>query len=607
MQRIVRLIIFLTVAAAFFVAPARGAKPEDELIGFWGYGTAYGPMLQGEIAVEKIGAGWRATFGGLEAWAAAEGEALRFIFPERAGKFRGRLIGDRIEGFFIRLPVIEDPRYPGAGSRPFSSPVVLQRGSKYRWAGEVRPLKDRAKLYLKVFRDDQGRLLGAFRDPYRNDIGGASRFLVAREGDKVAFGLPNEAGGMDVHFTGAFAGGKIKIVWPELGGEIEMRALALDDLHMFLPRPAGAPPYMYKKPDAIDDGWQTARGRDLGIDEGALERAVRRIIAQDPADRQPSLVHAVLIARRGKLVLEEYFYGHDRETPHDIRSAGKTFASVMLGAAMLKGIEIAPESKIYEVLADRGPFANPDSRKAKITLAHLMTHTSGLACNDNDDASPGNENTMDSQTAEPDWWKYTLDLPLTHEPGTRYAYCSASINLVGGALTATTKTWLPEFFDRTVARPLAFGRYHWYLTPTEDGYLGGGAYLRPRDLLKVGQAYLDRGVWRGRRIVSAAWVKQSTAPRVKISPETTGYSEEEFANHYGLAEDAYGWHLGKMQAGARTVDTYAATGNGGQILLVAPALDLVVVFTGGNYRQGGIWSRWPDEFIGAEIAATMEP
>ena len=82
-----------------------------------------------------------------------------------------------------------------------------------------------------------------------------------------------------------------------------------------------------------------------------------------------------------------------------------------------------------------GPFANPDPRKAQITLAHLMTHSAGLACNDNDDDSPGNEGTMQGQTRQPDWWRYTLDLPQAHDPGSRYAYCSANINLVGGALT----------------------------------------------------------------------------------------------------------------------------------------------------------------------------
>jgi CubicO group peptidase (beta-lactamase class C family) len=333
---------------------------------------------------------------------------------------------------------------------------------------------------------------------------------------------------------------------------------------------------------------------------------VQKILDGDPASRAPALVHSMLIARHGKLVLEEYFFGFDRETPHDVRSAGKTFASVMLGAAMLRGVPISPESRIYQVFAQRGPFANPDPRKAHITLAHLMTHTSGLACNDNDESSPGNEDTMQAQTAQPDWWKFTLDLPMAHEPGTRYAYCSANMNLVGGALTVATQTWLPELFERAVARPLGFGRYHWVLARNEDGYLGGGAWIRPRDLLKVGQAYLDGGVWRGKRIVSAEWVKQSTLPRMHISPATTGLSPEEFGNSYGEADDGYAWHLGTLKVGERAYRTYAASGNGGQFLVVAPELDMVIVFTGGNYRQGGIWSRWPSELIGTEILPSIK-
>jgi CubicO group peptidase (beta-lactamase class C family) len=179
------------------------------------------------------------------------------------------------------------------------------------------------------------------------------------------------------------------------------------------------------------------------------------------------------------------------------------------------------ETPIYGLLAGMGPFANPDPRKARLTVAHLLTHTSGLACNDNDEASPGNEETMSSQTGQPDWWKYTLELPQAHEPGVRYAYCSANSNLVGAVLKTATKTSLPELFDRWVARPLDFGRYYWNLMPTGEGYLGGGAFLKSRDLLKVGQAYLDGGVWRGRRIVDASWVERSTRPYVKISPETT--------------------------------------------------------------------------------------
>lgn len=275
----------------------------------------------------------------------------------------------------------------------------------------------------------------------------------------------------------------------------------------------------------------------------------------------------------------------------------------MLGAAMREGFEVGPGTPIYELMTSRGPFANPDPRKVRITLAHLMTHTSGLACDDNAEnpISPGNEDLMQSQRTQPDWWKYTLDLPMAHEPGVRYAYCSGNMNLMGGALTTATRTWLPEYFDRTVARPLQFAAFHWNLAANGEGYLGGGSWLRPRDLLKVGQAYLDGGVWRGRRIVHASWVAESTAPRMHISPSTTGIPAERFGDYYGEGDDAYAWHLTELRVGETVYRGYNANGNGGQILLVIPDIDLAVVFTGGNYRQGGIWSRWPYDIVGAQI------
>jgi CubicO group peptidase (beta-lactamase class C family) len=331
---------------------------------------------------------------------------------------------------------------------------------------------------------------------------------------------------------------------------------------------------------------------------------VQSLIDGDPTERRPSLMHSMLVARKGRLVLEEYFFGYARDTLHDLRSSGKTFSSILLGAAMRQHVAIAPESKVYEVMAARGPFGNDDPRKATITLAQLMTHSAGLACNDNDDASPGNEGTMQMQRAQPDWWKYTLDLPMAYAPGTHYAYCSANINLVGGALSSATQTWLPEYFERRVARPLGFGEYHWNLMPTGEGYLGGGAWLRPRDLLKVGQMVLDGGVWRGQRIFDAAWVATSTAPRIEVTPETTGYSAEEFGEYYGRGVDGYAWHLGEIKVGERGYRTYAATGNGGQLLVVAPELELVAVFTGGNYGQGGIWSQWPSRLLGPVLRAS---
>src|ERR1700682_4983047 len=101
---------------------------------------------------------------------------------------------------------------------------------------------------------------------------------------------------------------------------------------------------------------------------------------------------------------------------------------------------------------------------------------------------------------------------MQREPGGEHAiYCSADLNLVGGAVARATGKWLPEFFDENFARPVEFGPYHLNLMPTGEAYMGGGAYLRPRDELKLGQLYLNGGTWNGRRVVSKAWVEESIA------------------------------------------------------------------------------------------------
>jgi CubicO group peptidase (beta-lactamase class C family) len=153
------------------------------------------------------------------------------------------------------------------------------------------------------------------------------------------------------------------------------------------------------------------------------------------------------------------------------------------------------------------PFANDDARKAKLTLADLMSMRSGLARDDNDPDSPGGEDRMQRQKDQPDWYRYRLDLPMLKEPGGRDAvYCSADLNLVGGVAETIAQTWNGDLFERHVAEPLGFATYHLNLMPTGSGYTGGGVYLRPRDALKLGQLYLAGGLWNGTRVVSRDWV-----------------------------------------------------------------------------------------------------
>lgn len=577
----------------------------DPLTGIWASQVTLDYVAHGEITVVRDGLNWRANVAGVESRSRVTGKDVHLAFPGNVGRFQGELNvkANTIEGYWVQpTGTNQDPRDPGGLGQSFATPIVLRPTGAKVWRGWLNPLQNRLTLYLRIFPGADDTLLGAFRNPERNSNGGSTQFRVSREGNSISFSArPDpEAGELRLKAT-LVSSDKLNMFWPDLGRNLELTRRTPDEAPAFFPRAPGETEYVYKRPPVTGDGWETARAGEVGMDESLLTHLVQRLIDSDPSQRRPTLIHSILVARRGKLVLEEYFFGFNRETPHDLRSAGKTFASIMLGAAMMKGAKLAPETPVYRLLSAMGPFANYDPRKSQITLAHLMTHMSGLACDDNDDGSPGSEDRTQRQTLQPNWWKYTLDLPVAHDPGTRYAYCSAGMNLVGAALTIATRTWLPRFFDRTIAGPLQFGTHYWNLMPNQEGYLGGGAYVLPRDLLKVGQAYLDGGVWHRRRIVQASWVERSTTAKVHISPTTTGLTPNQFSNFYGEADDGYAWHLSQFRVGERTYREYAATGNGGQLLIVVPDFDLVVVFTAGNYGQGGIWTRYRSEILPREI------
>ncbi len=593
-----RKVLAVALLAALLIGAASASDRADELQGLWVSFTPF-ERPSGELIVRSGEGGWIATLGAREARFEASKSDIRFRFADGQGAFRGRLIGSRrIEGFWIQ---------EGVSEQPLASPLMLRRTATGEWRGEVPRLGLGFTLYLKIFRREDGALIGAFRNPEVNTRGGASRFHVRRDGATVRF-LENDDGKDGIVHVAKLTQSpdRLKLMWPQFRRELELARKSPEEAAAFFPKPPGTT-YGYTPPPALNDGWKTVAAGKAGIDEAALTALVKSIAESNPTDRQPSLIHSLLIARHGKLVLEEYFFGHSRDTLHDLRSAGKTFASVMLGAVIHDGTDVTAETSVTALMKDRGPFANPSPLKDFITLAHLMTHTSGLACDDNDENSPGNEERLQTQQAQPDYWKYTLDLAQLHEPGSRYAYCSAGTNLVGGALTTVTKTWLPELFDRTIARPLQFGPYAWNLAPNEDGYLGGGARLRPRDLLKVGQLYLDGGVWQDKRVVTSDWVETSTRPRVPVNEATTGLTAEQFGNAYvpGSA-DALAWHTYDIKVGDRTYKEYEAGGNGGQLLIVVPELDLAVVMTGGNYGQGGIWTRWRDQIVGGAIIPAIE-
>jgi CubicO group peptidase (beta-lactamase class C family) len=371
----------------------------------------------------------------------------------------------------------------------------------------------------------------------------------------------------------------LSVFFPTESATFDFTRRGREEATGFYPQTAAEEAYLYRRPVPEDDGWETASLTDVGLDPKQIAELVQSMLKTETKDITAPCTQALLIARHGKLVLDEYFYGFHRDRPHDMRSAGKTLASTLVGIAMQQGAPLDVTTPIYSLFPKYPRFANDDPRKRRITLENLLTMTSGLDGDDDNPSSPGNE---DRVTPQPDWYKYTLDLPMAHDPGEHAAYCTAGINLLGGIVQNVTGRWLPDFFHEQFAAPLDIRHYHLNLGPHNNAYMGGGIQMRPRDFMKLGQLFLAGGRWRGWQIISKEWADRATRPHSSI------YAN----NDYG-----YAWWIKQYHVGDKTYRTFRAAGNGGQDLTVIPDLDLVVMFTGGNYNQGPIWWKWSDELL----------
>ena len=575
-----RFAVFLILVVSAIAAKAE----EADVTGLWQGELSPGPHEALQVQIDGTKLQWLASAKSgnstLSTPVQKDQSKIRFVLGD--GEFRGRLIDpNTIVGHWIQpANEIYNNRY--------ATPLVLSKIGNNMWGGKAESIEKRLSLWMSVKRGADGSLSAVIRNPEFN-LFRRSVYHVGVHGNAVTF---TDAKNPSEKFEATLlSGGKEKILQvprlrPELPPIVFRYCNEPEKALGLVPDLLRYDPYLYSKPTQQDDGWKTASLSEVGLDQKPLSELIERILRVDPLDN-PLPIHSLLIARHGKLVLERYFYGFGSTRTHDMRSASKTFAPLLVGIAHERGARIGVDSPVYAQFPEYKNFANPDARKSKITVRDLMTMTSGFACDDNDENSPGNEDVMQRQTSEPDWYKYTLDLPMARDPGGDQAvYCSAGINLLGGIVRNATHTWLPELFYENVAKPLQIKMYHWNLMANGDGYSGGGLYLRPRDQVKLGQLYLNGGVWNGKRVMSKEWVERSTSYQSTFG-ETLGADHD-----YG-----YGWHLYHFEAGDHSYRAYAAGGNGGQIVMVIPDLDLVVGFTGGAYGEFAKWYKWQTELV----------
>jgi CubicO group peptidase (beta-lactamase class C family) len=259
---------------------------------------------------------------------------------------------------------------------------------------------------------------------------------------------------------------------------------------------------------------------------------------------------------------------------------------------MHAGVPLKLSSPVYQVM-NGGTFP-PDiaPQKRAMTLEHLLTMSSGYFCDDTNDDAPGNEDKMWDQEAEPDFYRYTMKVPLATPPGENAVYCSASPNLALGMTGRAAHENPMSLFDRLIGEPMKIRRYEWALDPAGNPYGGGGMSLLLRDFIKLGQLMLNGGTWEGRRVVSKDFVARASAPLYHLRNLYYGYL----------------WWGEDYPYKNRTIHTFSARGSGGQTVTVVPELDLIVATFAGNFSsRKGMFAASTDPIPRIILPAVREP
>ena len=295
----------------------------------------------------------------------------------------------------------------------------------------------------------------------------------------------------------------------------------------------------------------------------ALQAAPRQDFAPTRATAAslPSL-HSLLVNQQGRLVFEHYAKGHRADRLANIKSASKSIISALTGIAIERKLIPGVREPIVRWFPELKK--DPDPRKARITIDDLLTMRSGLQ-------STSGEH-YGRWVSSRNWVRYALDRPMVSDPGTSMEYSTGTSHILSAILTKATRTSTHQFGSEVLARPLGITLARWPRDP-QGIYFGGNEMLMtPRQMVSVGELYLNRGRVGDRQVVPEAWVATSCEPRTR--------SRWDPDREYG-----YGWWIQEI-GGERAC---FAWGFGGQYIFVFRRLELVIVVTSSTTVSEDRW------------------
>jgi len=350
--------------------------------------------------------------------------------------------------------------------------------------------------------------------------------------------------------------------------------------------------YTYSIPASMKDSLCCASLEEVGVDTIKMTDFIKSIINGTFGD-----IHSILIYRKGKLALEEYFALEGkisgpfvnetyRKKPHQLSSVTKGILSLVTGISIEQGNIINVGEPIHNYLSHYSNSFSED--KKQIQIKHLLTMTSGWDWNQFNYSWNDRRNDAANMYKCDDVVKYILERPINAKPGLKFNYSNGEPTIMGVVLRNAGNMEVDKYAELHLFNPLGITEYQWSRYPDGSLETDGGLKLCSRDLLKVGILLLKNGNWYGNQIISENWVLESTKSRISLSPER-GYG--------------YYWNEMKYDFQGSSENAIFIPGDGGQFLAIFPSLDMVIAFTAGIYDKDPTRMYW--EIINESIIPSL--
>jgi CubicO group peptidase (beta-lactamase class C family) len=314
------------------------------------------------------------------------------------------------------------------------------------------------------------------------------------------------------------------------------------------------------QPIDLGDGIEVSTAEEEGIESQKL-----RDVYESAAKLEN--IYSLLIAKNDRLVGEKYFHGEGLHDANPTASVTKSITSALTGIAMRERFISSLDKKMLEFFPeiDRERL---DPRKAEVTLRQMLQMRSGYPWEES-------EGYLDKLFSRGNWISLLEEFPLTSTPGSRFGYSNLIAHTMGIIVARSARNSLLTFSRTYLFDPMNVQVSTWPRDSLGYCFGNGDLWLKPRDMIKFGQLYLNNGLYKGARLIPADWMTES------LQPYSFNVYGREILNYVRQLDYGYYWWSGT--SGSHRYNF--AWGHGGQLIVVLRELNIVIVTTA--YSQIG--------------------